>query len=151
MPILAIRRLPVLPSRSSERPSPRPASAAESEESKVTGPVIVVGSLLILVGWGALGPWALRFGPGAALVLFAGCSALGGALVGRVAAWRPVGAAAIAGGVAALAAVVIALLGGALGDVGSLLLALSVLLVVGVGASALGGKLAARGRSRGRE
>ena len=140
-----MRRLPLVKTSPADEPAaPVPARARAPLAS---GPVIVLGSLVILAGWGLVGPWALRFGQWAAILLFGLWAVAGGALVGRLSAARPVASAALAGCCTALSTVVIGVARGALPGVIAIAVAALMLGSVGTAASALGGKLAARRRS----
>jgi hypothetical protein len=73
-------------------------------------------------------------------------ASLGGALVARLSTRRPLRAAAASGLCATSSCIAIAVLRGALEGGVALLFAFTALLVVGAGASALGGKIAVRRR-----
>jgi hypothetical protein len=141
----SVRHLKVLQDRAAPRSSSQSPVAPPGDGGGWRW--IVLGTALTLSLWVALGLLLLELGPWAVVTAFAVAAALGGALVARLTAERPIRAAAMSGLLATLSSITFGIARGALSGDFSVFLALVLLVVVGSAASALGGKIAARGRA----
>lgn len=139
----SVRHLKVLQDRSADG-SPGVARPLPSGEGDWRW--IALGTALTITLWVALGLLLVEVGPWAVVTALFVAASLGGALVARLSTRHPIRAAAVSGLAATSSCITIALLRGALAGGATLLFAFAVVLVIGAGASALGGKIAVRRR-----